>query len=58
MQKLHPKVKVPLVVGQVISAALAIFALVGQFVPAALPITTEATSIVLAVSGYLAYSRR
>jgi hypothetical protein len=56
MSKLHPKVKVPAVVGQVVTAVLAILAIVGQSVPATVPITTEATSVLLLASGYLAYS--
>jgi hypothetical protein len=56
MQTLHPKVKVPALVGQVVSVVLAVLAVVGQSVPAAVPITTEATSILLLIAGYLTYA--
>ena len=56
LQTLHPKVKAPAIVGTIVSIALGICSVVGQFVPEWLPITTQATTILLAASGYLTYS--
>jgi hypothetical protein len=55
MQKLHPKVKVPAIYGQVITGILAVLAVVGT-IPAYAPLATEAISLIQTISGYLTYS--
>lgn len=53
---IHPKVKVPAVVGTVIAIALAVLTAVGTSVPAAVPYTAIAITVITAITGYLTYS--
>lgn len=55
MQTLHPKVKVPAVVGTCIAIALAVLAAVGT-VPAAAPYAAIAVTLLNTVAGYFTYA--
>lgn len=56
MEPLHNKVKVPAIVGTVISIALGVAAVVGANVPEAVPAITFATTLINAIAGYFTYS--
>lgn len=55
MSTLHPKVKVPAIVGTVVTVALAVLAALTG-IPALIPYVTAATTLLTTVSGYLTYS--
>ena len=55
MNPIHPKVKVPAVVGTVLACVLAVLAILAT-VPAVAAYAVAGTAIVLTVSGYLTYS--
>lgn len=55
MSTIHPKVKVPAVVGTIVAIILGVLAALTS-VPAAAPYVAIGTTIVLAISGYLTYS--
>lgn len=56
MQTLHPKVKVPAVVGAIITIGLAVLSAVGANVPDAAAVCTGAVTAINTVAGYLTYS--
>lgn len=56
MQTLHPKVKVPAVVGTVITVDRAVLTAVGSNVPEVAPICTGAVTAINTIAGYLTYS--
>lgn len=55
MQTLHPKVKVPAVVGTVVSVALGVLAVFGD-VPEIAPYAAIGTTFINTVAGYFTYS--
>jgi len=57
MQPLHPKVKVPAIIGFLLTLALAIAAVVGGFIPAAAPITAGVATVLQVASGYMSYAK-
>lgn len=54
MLNLHPKVKVPAVVGTVITVALAVLAALGS-VPEGAPYAAAGTTLINSIAGYFAY---
>jgi hypothetical protein len=55
MSTIHPKVKVPAVVGTIVAIVLAVLAALTT-VPAAAPYVAIGTTVITAVTGYLTYS--
>lgn len=53
---IHPKVKVPAIVGTVLTITLAVLAAVGTGVPSLVPIVTALTTLIHTATGYLTYS--
>lgn len=53
---LHRKVKVPAVVGTVLTITLAVLAAIGTGVPSLVPIVTAVTTLIHTATGYFTYS--
>ncbi len=56
MQPLHSKVKVPAVIGTVLTITLAVLAAVGAGVPSIAPVCTAAVTALQTISGYFTYA--
>lgn len=55
MQPLNPKVKVPAIVGSIVTIGLAVLAAAGT-VPELAPVATAGTTALTTLSGYFAYA--